>query len=1773
MLTIPGYQIHEMIAKNKHTIVYRGIREADGATAILKTLNVEYPAPKDLARLRLEYELVKGLDHEGVSRPYGLEKVGNRLVFIMEDFGAISLKQWIRERKPSVADCLEVAIRLADILGAIHLQDVIHKDVKPSNIVINPDTGRIGVIDFSIASRLNREKQKVVNVNYLEGSLAYISPEQTGRMNRHIDYRTDLYSLGVTLYEMTAGRLPFQTQDALSMVHCHLAEAPQSPDRVNADISATLSAIILKLMAKTVESRYQSAIGLRADLEECLARIQDPDAAPAFEIGRSDMPLKLQISQKLYGREQEIAALMAAFDKVSAGETQLMLVAGYSGVGKSALIGEVHKPIVARRGFFIASKFDQYLRNIPFQAVSEAFQGLIRQILAEDEAQIAAWKEALTAALGDRGQVIVDVIPELELVIGAQPEVTRLEGEVAKRRFIDVFEHFLGVFTTEEHPLVFFLDDLQWADQASLDLLQSLTTGKAGHHLLILGAYRDNEVNPSHPLMLALDKIAEKRPFDTIELPPLDRENTNLLIADSLFQKPDQTRALAELMRQKTHGNPFFLGQFLNTLYVENLVRFDLEAQSWTWSLAKIRAMEATDNVVELMAMRINKRAAATRELLRLASCLGNAFDLETLSVISDREPREAADGLWEAVREGLIVPQDDTYRYYRKAGEEGGYLPEPRAVVYKFLHDRIHEAAYSLMSPQDAEAVHLRIGQLLLARVSAAEREERIFDLVNHLNLGSALVEDQDERDRIAKLNLVAAKKARAATAHSAALDYCVAGIGLLGEPEAAWRRRYPAMFELHRDRTECEYLCGNMEQAEAVFAETLAHAANKRDKANIYELMMGAYMKFGRFTEGVKYGKDCLELFDVALPAIDDPDAIQAALDQEYKNIEALIAGKDAPSIAEAPEADDPDLAIVMSMLHQTWNNCYFAEGLYDLGTVAALRIAALSLAHGMTNYSSFGFVTYGLNLCFRGDYEEGYQFGLVGIKLQERFENIHLVAKINNLFAHFISHYKRHFRNNIPHYETSYRACLQTADLWYGIWAVNYIPHIRLMMGDPLDEVYAEALKYTPYARNSGVDMMWELLNLDIHIILNLQGVLENEDRFSFDDDAYNEERVIAMLKSVPYDFGLFWHDCYKSFVHYLYEAYEPALELSMSADKNKNTAPGLMLSVDQHFYNSLIISANWDRFDEADREKHRKILDENLARMKVWGEHGKENYEHKYLAMRAEQARIDGDHETAMDAYDQAIDSARAYGFMQNEAIVNELAARYFVSRGREKIARGYMTDAFYLYHRWGAVRKAEDLENRYPHLIIQGMSQHISDLTSTTVSSINSRLDLDAVMKAFQAISSEIVLSALLKQVMNLVILNAGAGRGALLLEREGRWFVKARGGKEGIEYIEGGQRPVEGSVDMPLSVVHYVAKTRENVVLNDAPREGMFAGDPYIVQAKPKSILCAPILHQGKLSGILYLENNLSVGAFTADRVDLLQLLCSQAAISLENARLYNSLEEYSQNLEAKVEERTRELSKKNLQIVSSLQYAQRIQRAILPEMARIKLAFPECFVFFQPREIVSGDFFWFSQRDRMTFLAVVDCTGHGVPGAFMSLIGNTLLNQIINEKKIYEPSKALSLLHTGVRQSLKQEGVGATTDGMEMALCCIDADNGVLTFAGARRPLFLFRHGRGDQAFEEIKGDRKSIGGRQKEARRKFTDHRLPYRPGDCIYLTTDGFVDQPNPDGAKYGSRRLRQFLTSMGPMGMDAQETALVAEWRAHQGAAAQRDDVTIIGVSLA
>ncbi len=789
MISLPDITIVNQIYESANSLVYRGILKSNQQPLILKLLKEDYPTPAELYRYQQEYEITRRLNLEETIKAYELRKYENTQVMLLEDFGGDSLKILLDGSPFALPEFLHLAIQITDALGKVHQKNVIHKDINPSNIVFNPQTGQLKIIDFGLSTILSQENTSLTNPNLLEGTLAYISPEQTGRMNRAIDYRTDFYSLGVTFYELLTNQLPFESVDALELVHCHIAKEPTPPHEINPEIPLTLSEIVMKLMAKTAEYRYQSAWGIKADLKTSLAQFINGKFQP-FLLGYQDISPQLQLPQKLYGRESHIESLLAAFVRVASGQeqqvgaslannlsnpttthsqnlpvqgqTELMLISGYSGIGKSALVQELYIIITQKSGYFIAGKFDQLQRDIPYQALVAAFQELVRQLLTETQAQLQQWQEKIRRALGINGQIIIDVIPEVELIIGKQNPVPELPATEAINRFNLAFQNFIQVFCQKEHPLVLFLDDLQWTDSATLQFLQLIMTDFTTPYLFVIGAYRDNEVSATHPTMLTLSEMKKQGVvINHLSLSPLNLNQVNEFIADTLKTECVPTQRLAELVWQKTQGNPFFIKEFIKSLYTEQLLNFDTNAGAWHWDLEQIITRNITNNVVELMAEQIQTLLESAQKVLRLAACIGNQFDLLTLSIINETSPKDTADELWDAIKAGLILPVGDDYKFL-KTNREANELK----ITYKFAHDRIQQAAYSLIPPDDKQAVHWKVGQLLLQNTPPQVLQQKIFDIVNQLNFGIQAIDVQLEKDKLAQLNLIAGKKAKASAA-----------------------------------------------------------------------------------------------------------------------------------------------------------------------------------------------------------------------------------------------------------------------------------------------------------------------------------------------------------------------------------------------------------------------------------------------------------------------------------------------------------------------------------------------------------------------------------------------------------------------------------------------------------------------------------------------------------------------------------------------------------------------------------------------------------------------------------------------------------------------------------------------------------------------------------------------------------------------------------------------------------------------------------------------
>ncbi|BAZ29792.1 multi-sensor signal transduction multi-kinase [Cylindrospermum sp. NIES-4074] len=1507
---IPGYDLTEIIHEGINTIVYRGTAQPEAQPVILKVLKADYPTLEDIARLKHEYKMTESLDIQGIVKVLRLETHQNRLALVCEDFGGHSLKELLFAQKLEIATFLSIAMQLAQALVSLHNNRIIHKDIKPANIIINPLSGEVKLTDFSISTRLYKETPQLVNPNQLEGTLAYMSPEQTGRMNRPVDYRSDFYSLGVTFYEMLTGQLPFQSNDPLELVHYHLAKQPITIEKLKPDVPAAICSIVKKLMAKNAEDRYQSAAGLLADLEICQTHLKTTGEITEFTPGRLDVLSQLLIPQKLYGRENQVNLLLSAFERVSQGSTELMLVSGYSGIGKSSIVHEVNKPITRAKGYFISGKFDQFQRNIPYVSLIQAFSSLMQQLLTESTAQIEIWKSKILNTVGSNGQVIIDVIPEVELIIGTQPKIPQIGAIESQNRFNRLFSEFTRVFAQKEHPLVIFLDDLQWADSATLKLMQLLITDSDSKYLLLIGAYRDNEVSSGHILIQTIEEIEKTGIIvNNMVLEPLTITNVSQLLNETLHDNTEQSYGLAELIFNKTGGNPFFLTQLLQALHQENLLIFDFITASWQWSIEEIQAIGITDkSIVELVASRIQKLPEATQNILKLAACIGDRFNLDVLSVVNEHSSATTANELYSALQAGLILPLSEAYRIPLVFNQEEAVniTFDTKRVGYKFLHDRVQQAAYSLIPRDQQKITHLKIGQLLLKQTPSEVLAENILDIVNQLNIGVELLVKQADKDELAKLNLIAGKKAKISNAYEAAIRYLNVGLGLLAAD--SWQSHYEITLNLYIEIAEAEYLNGNFDRSNHLINFTLQQANNILHKVRVYDIQIQSYMGQNFVSEALDIGVQVLKLLGMQLPNKPTMLDVLATVVQT----KLTLAGKRIEDLSAWPRMTDPYKLAAMQILMLVAPVASQAGSLHF--PLIMLAMVRLSVKYGNSATAAFGYSAYGAMLCDKfGDIEAGYRFGLLGISVLERMNVSSVKSKVYFMFNATIRHFKDPIKDTIaPLLEGMYSG-LETGDIQFANANVWNLSANLFFSGENLELVEQKLDKYVELMRSLKLEAGALAISAIRQKVLNLQG--NSSAKSALAGVAFNEADMMVSLGN-----NYSWLStvyCCKTILNYCFHNYENAIQSARIIEKYQESSPGFLLYSVSNFYYSLALIAQFNNASNSERKKYLKQVAANQKKMKQWAYHAPCNFQHKYELVEAEKARVLGQDVQAMNFYDRAISGAAENGYIQEVALANELAAEFYLKLGKGNIAKTYMTDAYYSYIRWGAFAKVQDLEERHPNLIIRrekviepefymGKTITRSITTTATGSATNSTkmLDLATVMKLSQAISSEIVLDKLLGKLLAIILENAAAQKGCLILEKEKQLFIEVIHTDQHASSVVLQSTPVETSDDIPITLINYVARTQQTLVISDASSEALFREDPYIKHHQPKSVVCAPIFYQGKFTGIFYLENNLTNGAFTSNRLEILRLLTSQAAIAIENARLYAREQERSQQLQ-----------------------------------------------------------------------------------------------------------------------------------------------------------------------------------------------------------------------------------------------------------------------------
>ncbi|AUX22496.1 histidine kinase [Sorangium cellulosum] len=1528
MSSTPGYTLTRLIHESATSTVYRGYRNEDGAPVAVKRLKGDRPDPAEIAKLRYEHAIARELSLPGVVRVLALEKIGANLALVMEDAGGCPLHELIGSSALDLQAALRVARSLARTLDSIHQRGVIHMDIKPQNVIVDTSTWEAKIMDFGSATRLAQEEQRSRSPAGFEGTLAYMSPEQTGRVNRVIDARTDLYSLGITLYEMLTGRLPFQTQDLMELVHCHVARLPVPPRQLSPEIPGVVSEIVMKLLAKSPDDRYQGAYGLEADLAECLDRLQATSTIEPFPLGRRDHVDVLRVPQKLHGREAELAILDGAWRRACQGASEVVLVSGHAGIGKTLLVGELHRAIAQGKGYLVAGRFDRIDRTTPYRAVAHVFRELIRAFLAEPTEALAAWKERLGAAVGLNGRLVADLIPELELILGPQPGVAPLGPTEAQRRFYLTFQRFLAAIPTRERPLVVFLDDLQWADPASLKLLEQLLTGSGVGHLLFVGAYRDSEVDGGHLLSLTLAELRKAGvAAREIRLEPLELPVVIRLVADTLSCDPGRAEPLARHVMSKTHGNPFFVGQFLKALHGEKLIALDRAAGAWTWDLPRIQEMNVTDNVVDFMAGKLRELGEGARRILSLAACIGHRFDLKTLSELHGAPCHEAARELSEALREGLVVAVDAESRFFDVAvDDEANGRPSGPApafdVSYRFLHDRVRQAAYLLLDDARKQAVHLRIGRLLLAGRGPGGPEGEVFEVATHLNLGAPLITDEEERRALARLNREAGKRARAGAAYETAAGYFEAGMAALGP--GSWDEDYELSLALCTGLAECRCLTGQFRAGDRLFDVALEHARTRLERAQIHGARMSFHLTLGQLAEVVQCGLRALSLLGVDIPEAAGERGAQ--LERELGELRAYLSDHEATELLALPVVADPEGQLVLQLLADLTLPATSLR-IPALGALALIKQLNLARARGTSSASAYACVMYAI---FRIDgvfphgttqerYREAYAFARVGIALNERIPDARITCQLLTSFA-AILHFFEPLRDTIKLLTRARQAGLEAGDLAYASYCCIHMISASLGLGDDLGAVAEEIEQGLALMRRTNDRLTTHVLTCARQVVANLTGRTAGAHTLS--DDAFDEAAFVGAVSAPELVFVSAWYHLQKVELAFLYGDHGAARSHLDAVEQLPAGAANNFWATERALYASLVLAASYEEAEGGGRERILSAIAAHQAQLAHWAELCPANYAHKHLLVAAEVARVTGDERGAMALYDRAIDGAQASGFTRDEAMASELAARLYLAGGRVRCARAYMTDAVHAYLRWGATAKADRLTSEAPHLVARAELLRIppgralelpraSIQTTSTTRLSTGVLDVEAVLRAAEAIAGEVILDSVVQKLVDIAIQNAGAKKGVLILEREQRLVIEASITEDPRVVRVGQSIPVERGDEVPLSIVQYVARTREPVVLADGKREARFAADPYVAARDPRSILCLPMVHQGNVTGILYLENSASRDVFTPARLELSKLLLAQAATAVQNAVLYAHLHRRTEALRG-AEERLR---------------------------------------------------------------------------------------------------------------------------------------------------------------------------------------------------------------------------------------------------------------------
>ncbi|MCP5493153.1 MAG: AAA family ATPase [Leptospiraceae bacterium] len=1679
-----SFEFQDKIYESNNSVIFRVKQKSDNKPFIVKQPNNS--SPDTTLRLKREFDILKDLKTPEIIEVYSLEYSENTLSLILEDFEATSLEEFLKSKKIDILTFLKIAIQVVKGLVAIHNKNIVHKDINPNNIVIHAESLQTKIIDFGIATTLSKTEQSLVSPEVIEGTLSYISPEQTGRMNRNIDYRTDFYSLGVTFYQMVTGRLPFELDDALDLIHSHIAILPEPPEKYW--IPKAISEIILKLMSKNAEDRYMSAVGLLYDLEWCLENFQTLDTV-SFQPGLRDVSLQFQIPEKVYGREEELEQLLRIYQQVTEGKTEILLVNGLSGIGKTVLVNEIQKPIVSSKGFYITGKFDPMKRNIPFRAIIYAFQDLVKLILTEKNESIELWKEKLQVALGTNGRVVTEVIPELELILGEQPELIELSPNESQNRFNLVFQDFVRVFASAEHPLVIFLDDLQWADSPSIHLIQTLYTATDISHLMFILAYRINEVDATHPFVLMVNDLRKQEfTIHEIALKPLSLEPINQLVSDSLKQKPDITKPLAEVVMSKTAGNPFFVNELLTNLYHRDLIY--LKEEQWNWDLRKIQEANISKNVIDLLAEKAKELSKEVLETIQLISCIGSWFYIDMLHRISEKSEEEVKDSITNLVNGGFL------------------HISKTKG---RFVHDKVKEMVYGLVSDDDRKKYHYKIGKTYWEVAEQKnEIDENVFVIVNQLNNAIDLL-TKEEKAKLLDLNLMAVDKAFASAAYEPALNLLKITTELL--PDHSWETEYEKTLDVYTKMARLEYLNGNYDEAEKFFEIVLSNSKTELERVNVYEIKMPLFVAKFQFREALDIGLKGLEILGITFPEVHDPTF-------EFTKIFQQLGERKPEDLFNLPLSKEPYKSASMRLLSSCIVSSYVS--LPSLLPIVIGKMINISLEHNNFPVSPLGYVFFGnITASVLGNYDLGYSFGKLAIDLLLKYNLEFLTSSVYMLFFAMVSHWKKHAKESLDNLLKGHNAGIKFGDIAWGSYCINHHGWISLYSRESLynlNNIYNEHNKILDKLKQHDTTLLYKVT---WQLIINLLG--DSEDILLLKGEKFSETDSLEGIQQAKNFTCLYLYFTNKLVLSCFFGNLLDAYKYANEAIPFEGAMFGLMIVPEHNFFYSLSCIGLYEL------EKNHVYLNQvkkNQERMKVWAENCEANYGHKYLIVEAELARIEGNIVDAISKYDEAIKLAIRYEYTLEEAIANELAGKFWLSQKNEKFAKVCMIDARYAYERWGCKPKVKQLEETYHDLIGFNQNRRATDRRkiSTTLtggisdfSSSSTLIDIQSVLKASHTLSAEIELGKLLENMMKILFQNSGAETGKLILvekvknNHEVKMIIEAEGdaNKKSISVML--HKTLE-QVSLPHTILNYVERAKKEVVLDNASQRGMYTNDPYIKENRTKSVMCYPVVNQGKLQAIVYLENNLATGAFTEERVETLKILATQAAISIENARLY-------ENIETITRDKTR--------IETEMSIAREIQTSLLPQEPI--LSGYELTVYMKMADEVGGDYYDVIRENGREWFLIGDASGHGVHAGLVMIMVQTSIHTVIESNPNMNPADLLKKVNLVITKNISLLKMNKY---MTLTLFLKDTD-GKLYYSGMHQDLVVYKSQTKKVETVETNGNWLGMANIMNE----FPIEELSLEKGDVLFLYTDGVTEATDKDENQFDLGGLVKFMEVNG------------------------------------